>query len=566
MKKKLAVFTSALLGATVLLSATACKENTSDLLPEYSYTQATKKVAALTKDNVLSSFDGLGLCIVTTVNTEQNSTTYKLFDAIANDYVEGVEITVAASQEPAADALSYSVQTGLEKAGTGMYYTTKTTYTRTTATDDWTGIKTEYTVYGKNGKIAENVEGSFVDEIFVTKQGAHIYLNVNGALTVENNLFKGYLTYDNSAKKLDDYYVDTSASNGNYIVYDKDGKYLRSFKYANELEIPETAELKATWSIGNRLFFQYANQLPEDENDYDYVAYDYTAENVQKYDLITAYYNVKKDKVKKIDFDYVVQSEYDLQYNDELAVLTVQEIKDERLMDTALLQSFDDDGDVAVDLQELVDGATSFMPINEDMVLVGNGTTSRLYQGKKLIKEFVGLINTLQGVGKNCFYTSDQTNQLVSIYNLDGSHYKTYENASIITSHTNDLILQTETSILRFDTETKAEATVCSFEKGTAAIVSTSTSLYIELLQYGADKLPGTADDTHSIYFLIPDMEDMVNLTVENRAKINISSTIFYGNYTNDYAIYGSIFYIERALDTTTTKEYYNTYNRYDFE
>ena len=567
MKKKVAVFTSALLGATVLLSATACKENANDLLPEYTYTQATQKATALTKDNVLSNFDDLGLCIVTTVNTEQNSATYQLFDAVANNFVAGVGVTVNTVQTPALDALSYFTQTGLEKASTGIYYTTKTTYTRTATTDDWVTaeVKTEYTIYGRNGKIADNIEGSFENGTFTTKQGAHIYLNVHGELAVENNYFKNYLTYENSATELDDYYVDTSAGYGNYLVYDKDGKYLRSFKYANELNIPETADLTATWSIGNRFFFQYANQLPEDEDDYDYLAYSVASRNVQKYDLITAYYNVKKDKVKEIDFDYVVQSDYG-SFNSEIAILTVQEIKDEQLMSTALIQSFDDDGDVAVDLQELVDGATSCMPLNKDMVFISNGTTSYLYQGKKLIKEFVGALTTLQGLGRNCFYTFDEINKLVNIYNLDGSTYLTYENTKLVNSYDTDLILQTDYSVFRFNTETKTEKLVCAFEKGTAEIVPNGTSLYFEVKQYGLDKLPNTTDDTHSIYFLIPDMEDMVNLTVENRAKVSISSTISYGNYTKDYSIHGAVFYIERATDTSTTREYYNTYNRYDYE
>ncbi len=571
MKKKVAIFTSALLSATVLLSATACKGNASKLLPEVERSQGTTKVTALTKDHSLSTFDELGLCVVTTVNTEQNSTTYQLFDAVANNFVAGSSVTVNAPQAPATDALSHSVQAGLQAKTTGMYYTSKTTYTRTATTDDWATAetKTEYTIYGRNGKIAENIEGGFEDDTFITKQGARIYVDVNGNIATESNLLKNYLTYTmymRAVRELDDYYVDSSVGNGMYIVYDEKGQYLRTFNSEVALDIPETADLNATWSVGNRFFFQYSNQLPEDEDDYDYLAYSGASGNVQKYDLITAYYNVKKDKVKEIDFDYVVQGTSVAPTARDRIILEVQEIKDEQLMDNVVIQSFDDDGDVAIDLQELVKGATSFRPINEESVIISDGMTNYLYQRRKLVNEYLFDTNTTARPVGECFYTVDQSNELVNIYNLDGSHFKTYENTTIVNSYNADLILQTETSIIRFNTETKTEKLVCSFEKGTAESGPAGSSLYIEVKQYGADKLPNTADDTHSIYFLIPDMEDMVNLSVDARSKISISSSISYDTHNKEYGITGNLFYIERDTDTGATREYYNTYNRYDYE
>lgn len=575
MKKKVAILTSAILSATLLLSATACKENVKDLTPEYTRTAQTKKVADLTKDHVLSDFDNLGLSVVTLTNTEQNSTTYKLFDAVNNRFVSGVEVTVYAPQPPASDALTYEEIGALTQAGTGMYYVEKTVYTRESNLTDWSDAetKTTYTIYGKNGKIAENLEGEFYSPSnsyhtakFFEKSGKKIYLNMDGNLATENNPFGAFLEYGSSVTQLDDYFVDTNTLSGNYIVYDEDGKYLRTVNYANMLEIPQTAVLNATWSVGNRLFFQYNYELPQSAKKYDFVSYDPNGGNVQKYKLVTAYYNVKKDKIKEIDFDYYVNSEVDVLLNDELTLLSVREIKDEQIMTSALVQSFDDSGKVAVDIQKLVPGANDVTPLTDDAVLIEDDTTSYVYQGKKLVGEFLSESFRLTNVGKSCFYSYDSANETVYIYNFNGSLFEIFEDTKVIASMLDTLILQTETSILSFNTETRTTTSICSFEKGTANVLTGPSLHYFEVVQYGADKVAGTLDDTYNIYFVVPDMQNMLGLTTEARSKISISSFDGYDCMGRNYISYGGIFSISTATDTDTTVEYYNYQMRYDLK
>lgn len=569
MKKSVALLTSALLATTVVVGAASCaSKDVSKLLKEVEYSENTKTLSALTKDDVLNAVDNQGLMVVSKVNkdAEENevSTTYKLFDVIANAYVSGAEVTVALELPENIDSLlTYSVNSQIIRQANGFYYSTKKTYTREStevAFDLLNPDKIEYTLYGKNGKVAENVEGAFEGSyVFTAKDGARYYLDVNANVSTESDPLARIVTLSdgNYMMEIGDYLVDET--DGIYTVYDQNGKYVRTVNGVYEMEIPATiTDEPAIWSVGNYMFMQYSLELPESEKKYDYI--DNGADGALKYDLVTKRYDLEKGKVKDIDMEYlVVDTESAMSMNDETTILSVSEIKDEQIMSAELVQSFDKNGNVAVDLQKLVPGAYSVQAASDEYIVLESGDMDYVVKGKEVIGEFVDESVNIIG------YAAVLTNQeagTIRIYNLDGTLNKTYTDVQDADDMMTRLIIQLESSIVIYDLLTNTETVVCSYDKDNSDMFVDESNLYVGVVDYGADKEEDTEDDKYSIYFLVPGVNNFTNLTEEEMMKIYVQSVVSYNSYSRNSMTMGTIFSIAQTTgegeSATTNVTYYS--------
>ena len=185
---------------------------------------------------------------------------------------------------------------------------------------------------------------------------ARTYVDFNGNVKTETNPFAKILTYSDDYEKMGDNYVK-EVDDGVFDVFNKDGKYVRTVKI-NELFGWSQDEMAIySWSIDDTMFIQTIRVLADDAKDYDFVS------EGKKYDFTTYTYNVSKNKVKVLnDFNYMVRG---LQYSkDEMAVLTVQKIENKKVDNVAFAQSFEENGDIYIDLQDIVPGAKQFSVID----------------------------------------------------------------------------------------------------------------------------------------------------------------------------------------------------------
>lgn len=569
MKKPVALLTSALLATSVVLGATSCaSKNVEKLLPDGSmYSRNTKTLTALANiEEGLGSVNTQGLMLVTTVNKDAEgaivSRTYKLFDVSANAWVSGAEITVPADQSPAADALTYSVISAPTERN-GIYFTTKTTYTKTADDTPTTSVgevdKVEYTLYGKNGKVAENVEGSFNSNTFEAKDGTRYYLDVKGNVAKESDPLARILTwYDlEDVDFVGDYLVE-EVTDAVYTVYDKSGNYVRTVNGTYELAISLNRYDDPTiWSVGNYMFVQYLTMLPENEKKYDVIIAD-DDDGAQKFDLVTKRYDLEKGKVKDIDMDYVVLADSAdfpaMSMNDETTILNVYEIKDEQLIDSHILQSFDKNGDVAVDLQKLVPGARKLAGMGEDYIVLVSADMEYVVQDKKVVGEFVG--DAVSYSGNVAYTTSSDT---VRFYNLDGTLNKAYTDVLDVEFSYNTALLKLESSVVKYDLRTKTETVVCTYDAENGDVYV--EDWYVSTINYGADKEAYTDDDTYSVYFLVDGMSNLVNLSGEEAMKYEFDQSEDYSVINVDTYTFGAIYYVGyttgEGADETTTRTFY---------
>jgi hypothetical protein len=596
MKKQVALLTTALLATSFVLGATSCaSKDVSKVLKSVSVSETTTAVSALTKDDSFMPdqsgkvADDQGLMVVSKVNLDADknpvSTTQKLFDVTTNAYVSGAEVTKVDVPSVLDETNLFTVTSGLLKKTDGLYYSTKTVLSRASLlATDW-NYETTISLYGKNGKVADNLEFSksivsttnlaskldelissarnaIVNGVFTYKDGTRYYLDVNGNLAKEENPLARIVTLA-SAQDMDvvgDYLVDED--DYIYTVYSKDGAYVRTVNGMQELEIPITlTDEPVEWSVGNYMFMQYSVVLPENAKKFDYIGYG--EDGAVKYDLITKRYDVEKGKVKEIDMEYVVvdDSEMSESFNDETALLYVSEIKDEQIMMSVVVQTFDQKGNVAVDLQALVPGATDVATAGKDYVVLTAGDMEYVVQGKKVIGEFVadsvrysnGLAYTYEDMANNYWANASW----FKFYNLDGTLNKSYVDFENVVSTTTSFVFELENSVVKFDLMTGTETTICTFGDDDSAELQ---GFYVEV--NNANDATKADDDTTSIYWLIPGMTNLTNLTEAQWDEYSISPIGFYEIESSNSMTYGVLIVIAKTTgegeNETTTRTVYN--------
>lgn len=562
MKKSVALLTTALLGASFVLGTTACDKKASSPFKEITVSETTTKITALTKENMpTSQVDEFGLMLFNKANKEENvvkSNTYQLFDVTTNAFVTGAEVTVdVTAPAPTAEALTVTEYTPIEQLEVeeyyyteevdGFYYSTKTVKTFTADNlIEPQEVKTTYTLYGKNGKIATDVEGEFVGYTFVAKDGARYYVDVNGNLVKEENVLAPILPYEYDFKQTGEYILLEDG-----MVFDKTGKYIRSVDFYVVFGIPENADEPATWTVGNYFFMQYAVALPETEDKYDFVD-----EDLVKYDLVTQRYDLETGKVKDFDMDFYVGDGYeDPSFKDGVAVIYGQEIKDERLMMADVVQLFDEDCDVALDVQKILPGAQDFEYILEDYFELRMNGITYIVEDDEIVFE---LVYDDAGIYGNMIILGDEDNAWVKVYGLDGTLKKTYTDVVDSSMGPMGFIIQTETSVVKYDALTETETTVCTFSKEARANIQ---EMGVYVIDPGAN-VESEEDDKYSLYFLVPGVENLLNLTKAEAMSYDVESVATYYSNSVDASTMGTIFMIAKTTgegeSATTEVTYYN--------
>lgn len=346
MKKKLSVVTSAALLLALGFTMTGCGKGIAKISPEIegeysvSVTQNVIQANTANYDYSFGEDDGAGHVIVAeevyNALTMTYTTTYKVFDLTTSQFT------------------GISSSTPLYVLDEGAFYTYNVSIDYTTgvpvATPDGT-----LTLFSTNGQSApSSVKGTVAENVFYVEDGSRWYVDVDGNLVQESDPFELILVNANT-RKYGNYYLSYN-DEGAFHVFNKKGKYQRSFNYEYSFNMTEDMQIVASWTAGYNLFMQIATVLPEYEDKYDVII------DETKCNLDTYYYSLKNGKVKEVkNFDYLVEGYAEYYYSEDVvdyAVLEVKEIKDQRLSETTLVQSFGEKGKVYYDIQKLVPGAT----------------------------------------------------------------------------------------------------------------------------------------------------------------------------------------------------------------
>lgn len=354
MKKKLSIVTSAALLLALGFTMAGCGKGVAKISPEiegeYS-ASLTQNVLQANTANTSYDFgddDGAGHVVVTETVTNallgtDTVTYYKVFDLETNQFT------------------NITSTTELDVLDEGVFYTENVTI------DMSSGVAVPvpngtYTLFSTEGYSTPSaVKGEVSDNVFYAEDGSRWYVDVDGELVQESDPFEMILVNANT-EKYGKYYINRTSEDTIHI-FDKKGKYQRSFNYEYSFGMTEDMEVVSTWIAGYNLFMQIATALPEYEDKYDVIiTNEYTGE-AEKYNLDTYYYSIKNGKVKEVkNFDYWVEGYAVYSYSEDIvdyAVLDVREIKNKRVSETTLVQSFGEKGKVYYDIQKLVPGATA---------------------------------------------------------------------------------------------------------------------------------------------------------------------------------------------------------------
>lgn len=567
MKKQVALLTTALLATSFVLGATSCaSKDVNKLMVSQVSTQAsTQNVSALWNDNAglyMETLDNYGLVVAETKTRDSEdkltSKTYKLYDVKANAAIAGASVTV---NKPGSTDLSY-VDYDMDKITDGFYYSKKSVRQCPHVPEgqekpNWQAWPIQaanvstYTLYGKNGVIAENLKGlvNTTNGTFTTKDGEVYYVDVNGDVKSTKDPLAKYMTATSNYNKVGDYYYNT-VSNGLCNLYDANGNYIRNFDMYTEFEMPMAYDY-TTWSVGNRLFIQYIEMLPETEKKYDVEVPG--EDGAQKYNITTKYYDVEKDKVKEVDLGYFVQGKVSNNDNKDIAVLSISEIQDKKLMRKSLVQSFNEKGKVAVDLQKLVPGATSYSYNKEnDYVTLSDGDMDYICQGKEVIGKFpTGKVTYTNNVA--CALNSNGS--FLYIYNLSGTVAAAVElddvadglNGYAILMN-GDIVYESDGGVTVYDTRSKSALCVAVNNNGEEITVDVNNA-YVE-----------TVVETNNSYkvtysFLVGDVGD-VTFDSENYEDVDFEAV-----RTENSVLY--IAYGDPVEEAGATEEKANVYTAY---
>ena len=377
MKKTLKLVASAALIAAVGIPATACSfltaKNVEKISPMSEYTHSYN--ASLKQSNWTVNTDdsyiefigndraGTAIVRISEEKDGDISVTYRLFNLA----------TASLTNVTSEDQLSV-----LDK---GLFYSVKTT---DTDGDPVSPDKYTYTLYSANSALISNVKGTVntYTGIFTQENGTRWYVDYNGTVQQETDPFAMLFTdYD---LKVADKYI-SAVNDGSILIYNEDGEFEKAFSIYGELKLSEDVERGAYWMAGDSLFMQVIQPLPADAEKYDFISED--EDGVNKYDLNTYSYSVKKDKIKELkDFNYLVEYSYlGFEGNFDYAILEVCEIVDNRICDNYITQSFDENGNVYFDIQKLVPGAEDISYCGDYVLIYDAVGMTHVYKEKELV-------------------------------------------------------------------------------------------------------------------------------------------------------------------------------------
>lgn len=314
----------------------------------------------------VNSIDGTGVLSVSKVNSDL-SVTYGLYAIKSQTFVSG--------------------NTPYNKVADGIYYGS------VAGTDG----KTTYNYYGSKAELIASVKtparynGETGELLF--DDGKVYALDADGnGVTYSVNADYQPLTHRGAFLELEDYDIAFGSAGGAYLyVYDKEGGLIRIVDVAAMAEAEVGMDDFTMWSVKNYLYIQYAYRVHQESNKYDFI--DASSGVESRYRLVTKRYDVKKDKVKGMNFDYLVDRVHLVNRNQpistEYATLEVQKIGSKKYLGAQVfLQTFNEKLKVYVDLQELLPGA-QFLAVDGSYVLVGNGAETKVYGDKKELSNFI---------------------------------------------------------------------------------------------------------------------------------------------------------------------------------
>lgn len=364
-KTKIVALTASLaLSASLVLGMTACAGGVNSLYgDDYTYTAPTMTVTTLgaLDGYTVDSMDKFGVITahkeVTTDPTDtepaETETTYLLYDATASKQIASVTRT------------EYFSQNVFYRMTDGLYHLQTTSETTN---------KSTHTYYAKSGAVKTTEEPA-------TSAGSRVTFSDGTVLVVaEDGTVNTYtlgiqpVFMPETFMEYKDVYVQ-SLGGTSFRVWNAEGEIVREVDVYKELSVPASASSSssATWTVGNSAFIQYAVELPLDAADYDFT------DSMSKYDLVTKSYNFENGKVTEHNFDGVVSVDLDTaysDYSDDGVFLNVQKIENKQKAASATLQYYGEDGNISVDLQDLLPGADEVTVTDEYVILKSPATIS----------------------------------------------------------------------------------------------------------------------------------------------------------------------------------------------
>lgn len=430
-KTKIVALTASLaLSASLVLGMTACAGGVNSLYgDDYTYTAPTMTATALdaldgyTIDNT-NSMDKFGIITaqkdVTPEATEaepslEKETEYILYDAVAN---KQIATTTKTDVIPSA---AWQVYT---KIIDGLY--------RYTETSETTGERT-YIYYGKSGVVKTSNElitppVNSSDSRVTFSDGTMLVVAEDGTVNTYTLGIQPVFMPE-AFEEYKDVYVQSLVTSS-CRVWNAEGEIVREVDVYKELSVPESASSSATWTVGNSMFIQYAVMLPLDAADYDYT------ENMYKYDLVTKSYNFENGKVTEHNFDGVVSVDLDTaysDYSDDGVFLNVQKIENKQKAASKTLQYYGEDGNISVDLQDLLPGADD-VTVTDEYVILKSPATINVYNtdGELLGSADASAVTDASAVPfqDGYFVRSDSTTGITTVYNLEGEQVFSGKNSS----------------------------------------------------------------------------------------------------------------------------------------
>ncbi len=291
---------------------------------------------------------------------------------------------------------------------------------------------TTYTLYDvKRGTpITTGLSGNASSDCFyIDNDNSRVYANYNGDVTVESDPYRPILTENDHAAETANYYLQPIedywyGEDGHFNVFDNNCNYLYSVDFARAANLPSDSHLEESWYVGDKIFFQISYQVADDAEDYDVfeegAKYNY---DCYSYDLSTYAEKRVLPSCEKVDFDFVVDGVFACVSN--YAGLRVRSIDENHKLGSSLIQTFDKNGNVYVDIQKLMPGAIGADYVDNYFYLYDSIGNCSIYSGKTLVKT-ISYANALREI-KGGFYSVVGGNTLF-LYNKEGSKIHTVSN------------------------------------------------------------------------------------------------------------------------------------------
>ena len=405
-KTKIVALTASLaLSASLVLGMTACAGGVNSLYgDDYTYTAPTMTATALDALDgyEIDSMDKFGVITahkeVTPEATDaepypDTETTYLLYDATASKQIASVTRT------------EYFSQNVFYRMTDGLY--------RLQNTSETTGEPT-YTYYAKSGAVkTTDISGTHTGNTVTFSDGTVLVVAEDGTVNTYTLGIQPVFMPE-TFMEYKDVYVQ-SLGGTSFRVWNAEGEIVREVDVYKELSVPASASSSssATWTVGNSAFIQYAVELPLDAADYDFT------DSMSKYDLVTKSYNFENGKVTEHNFDGVVDSGSigTSPYSDDGVFLSVSKIENKQLNVSATLQYYGEDGNISVDLQDLLPGTDDVEVTGEYVILKSPATISVYNTDGELLGSADARAVTFED---GYFVRSDITAGITTVYNLEG--------------------------------------------------------------------------------------------------------------------------------------------------